>query len=97
MFFFASTGSKTFAAKKDDMVDMVILFLFLEAGKRDAALLLCSMRNQLKALLKSDTRSHVKLFVKVCRSLFCRPQMFTALTRDRLSSRTTQLVKFLIE
>lgn len=81
---------------KEDMFDIVILYLFLLSGRRRASSLMRKLNDDLQSRY-NYTNSFAKRFVRSCQIIFGREKMFqTFEVASRLSKRTEQILKDLL-
>lgn len=78
MFCFAKGKTAHAQVQKADVLDLTLLFLFIYIGKKEAAVLMKTLYLDLKAIYERE-QSYAQNFVRVCRIIFCRPEMFQAL------------------
>lgn len=83
-------------ANKNDLIDLVYLYLVLLAGGRKAASMFRILNDDLQSKYQY-TNSHAKQFTRCCQIIFCKPDMFkTFELQKRLSRKTDAILKQLL-
>lgn len=91
MFCFSQGKTAVAKATKNDLYDLALLFLFLYTGKREAAIIMKTLYTEIKDK-HEYSQNYAYMFVKLCRIVFCRPQMFQAFLQSNTLSKKTKRI-----